>query len=122
MKQLKKRELEAERVEPREAKRRHEEEELQERVKAAEEEEEKNQVEGENMASNEELMNKIASLRDGREYGDKSVHPFSAPKLNWSATSIRNIKDWSDITELLIMTLISMQKLMQFPSHTQSCE
>ena len=74
------------------------------------------------MASNEELMNKIASLRNGREYGDKSMRPFSAPKLNWSATSIRNIKDWSDVTEPLITTSISTQELMQFPSHTQSCE
>ena len=74
------------------------------------------------MASNEELMNKIASLRDEREYGDKSVHPFSAPKLNWSATSIRNIKDWSDITEPLSTTSISTQELVQFPSHTQSCK
>ena len=68
------------------------------------------------MASNEELMNKIASLRNGREYGDKSMRPFSAPKLNWSATSIRNIKDWSDVTEPLITTSISTQELMQFPS------
>ena len=74
------------------------------------------------MASNEELMNKIASLRDEREYGDKSVLPFSAPKPNWSATSIRNVKDWSDITEPLITTSISTQEFMQFPSHTQSCE
>ena len=77
-------------------------------------------------------INKIASLRGGREYGDKSVRPFSAPKLNWNATSIRDIQDWSDTTEPLVTTSISTQELVQFletplkipnyPSHTQSCE
>ena len=57
VKQIKKRELEAERIERREAKRRHEEEELLERVKAAEEEEA--EIEGENVALNEESMTEV---------------------------------------------------------------
>ena len=61
IKQLKKRELEAERNERREAKRRHEEEELRERVEAAkmDEAEEQEQVEGENVNSNEESMKEV---------------------------------------------------------------
>ena len=30
-------------------------------------------------------IDKIVSLRNGREFGDTSVRPFSAPKLNWNA-------------------------------------
>ena len=77
-------------------------------------------------------IDKIISLRNGEEYGDKSVRPFSAPKLNWEAQSIREIQDWSDVTEPFITTSILTQELNQFittpltlpklPSHTQSCE
>ena len=77
-------------------------------------------------------INKITSHRNGQEFGDKSVRPFSPPKLNWNARSLRDIQDWSDITEPLITTSISTDNLLQFlttplklpkyPSHSQSCE
>ena len=77
-------------------------------------------------------VEKILSLRNGQEFGDKSVRPFSAPKLNWNATSLRDIQDWSDLTEPIITTTIPTSNLRQvfadplrlpkFPSHTQSCE
>ena len=77
-------------------------------------------------------IEKILKLRNGQEYGDKSVRPFSAPKLNWNATSLRDIQDWSDLTEPLVTATIPTSnlrqvfanplKLKKFPSHTQSCE
>ena len=77
-------------------------------------------------------VEKILSLRNGREFGDKSVRPFSTPKLNWNASSLCDIQDWSDLTEPLITAAIPTSSLRQvftdplklpkFPSHTQSCE
>ena len=77
-------------------------------------------------------IDKIVSLRDGNEFGDRSVRPFSAPKLNWNAQSIRDIQDWADTTEPLVTTSIPTPELAKFienplkipkyPSHTQSCE
>ena len=62
-KQLKKKQLELERGEKREAKRRREEEELKERVELADEvlqaEMNQEEVEGENVASNEEMMEEM---------------------------------------------------------------
>ena len=77
-------------------------------------------------------IDKIVSLRDDQEFGNNSVRPFSAPKLNWNAQSIRDIHDWADTTEPLITTSIPTPELDKFietplripkyPSHTQSCE
>ena len=75
---------------------------------------------------------KIVSLRGGEDFGDKSIRAFEPPKLNWSATSIRDIQDWANITEPIITASISTRDLAQFlttpmrlpkiPGHTQSCE
>ena len=77
-------------------------------------------------------IEKLTSLRNGSEYGDKSVRPFIPPKLNWSARSLCDIQDWSDLTEPLITSSIPTHALPQFlstplklpkyKSHTQSCE
>ena len=50
------------------------------------------------VCSEEELdrqfgVSKILSLRDGKEFGSTSVRPFTPPKLNWDARSIRDIQD-----------------------------
>ena len=77
-------------------------------------------------------LTKIASIRKGNNLGDSSVRPFAPPKLNWNATSIRNIQDWSSATEPLITASIPSTDLSKFlstplqlpkiPCHTQSCE
>ena len=77
-------------------------------------------------------INKITSIRNGQNFGDSSVRPFLPPKLNWDATSIRNIQDWSSATEPLLTSSISTADLLKFlatplqlpkiPCHTQSCE
>ena len=77
-------------------------------------------------------INKITAIRNGETYGDKSVRPFTAPKLNWNATSIRNLHDWQHATEPLITAQIPTSELSRFlasplklpkiPGHSQSCE
>ena len=77
-------------------------------------------------------VTKIASIRNGADIGDSSVRPFTPPKLNWDANSIRNIQDWSNATEPLITSSIPSTELFQFlttplnipkiPCHMQSCE
>ena len=77
-------------------------------------------------------IDKIAFIRNGAEFGDSSVRPFAPPKLNWNATSIQNIQDWTDATEPLTTASIPSTELAKFitsplqipkiPSHTQSCE
>ena len=77
-------------------------------------------------------ITKIASIRNGADLGDSSVRPFTPPKLNWHANSIRDIQDWSNATEPLITCSIPSADLSQFlttplkipkiPCHTQSCE
>ena len=77
-------------------------------------------------------IKKIASIRNGAEFGDSSVRPFAPPKLNWKATSIQNIQDWTNATEPLITASVPSAELAKFlssplqvpkiPSHTQSCE
>ena len=77
-------------------------------------------------------VSKILAIRDGAEIGDSSPRPFIPPKLNWKATSIRDMQDWSNAYEPLTTTSIPSNQLSQFfdtpltlpkiPSHTQSCE
>ena len=77
-------------------------------------------------------LSKIAAIRKGARLGDSSPRPFVPPKLNWNATSIRNIQDWTDATEPLLTTSIPSEELTKFlsnplqlpkiPCHTQSCE
>ena len=77
-------------------------------------------------------IKKISSIRNGADLGDSSVRPFAPPKLNWNATSIRNLQDWTNATEPFITTSIPSAELVQFltsplqipkiPCHTQSCE
>ena len=77
-------------------------------------------------------ITKIAAIRNGENYGDSSVRPFSTPRLNWNARSIRDIQDWTDATEPLVTTSISTNDLRKYlaepfpdpkiPGHTQSCE
>ena len=77
-------------------------------------------------------IEKLTSLRNGVEFGDKVVHLFIPPKLNWNTFSLYNIQDWSDLTEPLITTSIATHTLTQFltsplkmpkyQSRTQSCE
>ena len=77
-------------------------------------------------------ISKSTEIRNGSDYGDKSVRPFTAPKLNWNATSIRNLQDWQNATEPLITTSIPTNELTRFlssplklpkiPGHSQSCE
>ena len=75
---------------------------------------------------------KVVSLRDGKDFGDKSIHPYEPPKLNWNASLVWEIQDWANATEPLITASISTKDLAQFltapmnlpkiPGHTQSCE
>ena len=77
-------------------------------------------------------VSKILAIRNGAEIGDSSPRPFIPPKLNWKATSIRDMQDWSDAYEPLTTASIPSNQLSQFfdtplnfpkiPSHTQSCE
>ena len=77
-------------------------------------------------------LSKISEIRNGATIGDSSPRPFRAPKLNWDAKSVREIQDWSDVTEPLITSSILTDQLSQFistplklpkiPCHTQSCE
>ena len=59
-------------------------------------------------------IEKIVELRNSRDIGNKSVRPFSTPKLNWNATSLRDIQDWSDLSEPLNTTTIPTADLRQF--------
>ena len=77
-------------------------------------------------------VSKIEEIRDGANIGDSSPRPFAPPKLNWKATSIREIQDWSNATEPIITTSTPTNELRNFlmtpltfpkvPGHTQSCE
>ena len=59
-------------------------------------------------------IKKISSIRNGADLGDASVRPFAPPKLNWNATSIRNLQDWTNATEPFITTSIPSAELVQF--------
>ena len=77
-------------------------------------------------------VEKISAIRNGAIIGDSSPRPFTPPKLNWNASSIRDIQDWSDATEPNITASIPSDELENFvttalvipkiPGHTQSCE
>ena len=77
-------------------------------------------------------IEKIVAIRNGENFGDSSPRPFSPPRLNWQARSIRDIQDWTGATEPLITTALSTNDLRKYlnepfpdpkiPGHTQSCE
>ena len=77
-------------------------------------------------------LSKIEVIRNGATIGDSSPRPFAPPELNWEATSIRDIQDWTKSTEPIITASIPTNELQNFlttplnipkiPGHTQSCE
>ena len=40
-------------------------------------------------------VGKILEIRDGAPLGDQSAREFIPPKLNWNATSIQDMQDWT---------------------------
>ena len=81
-------------------------------------------------------INKIIEIRNHKEFGDSSVREFHVPLLNWKATSLYNLIDWSGekepVYEPVLTSRFSTEQLKLFldkpfsvgdiPNHTQSCE
>ena len=79
-------------------------------------------------------MKKILELRGVKEFGDTSVRPRKTPKLNISATSLRELIDWKsgEVDEPVFTCSMSQSEVKgfiekpfsppKFSSHTQSTE
>ena len=81
-------------------------------------------------------INKMIEIRKEEEYGDTTVRDFHVPQLNWKASSLYNLIDWSGdkepVYEPILTCKLSIEQLRLFldkpfpvsdiPNHTQSCE
>ena len=78
-------------------------------------------------------VDKIVDLRGGDEFGNRSVRDFRTPTLNWTASSLFDLIDWSEATSEPILTCnLSTTELMslkevplavdKFAGHGQSVE
>ena len=81
-------------------------------------------------------IKKITEIRGKDNFGDKSVRSFHVPTLNWQASGLYNLIDWTGesdpVFEPILTSDFSTEQLKQFldkpfpvsdiPCHTQSCE
>ena len=77
-------------------------------------------------------VDKILELRGEDKFGDKSVRDFHTPPINWNASSLQDMIDWSVLSEPILTCDLSTDEVRslkevpfsvdKFVCHTQSCE
>ena len=59
-------------------------------------------------------VEKVLEIRNDENFGDSSVRDFHTPALNWEATSLIDLIDWTDASEPILTCHLSKAEVLSF--------